>query len=409
MSTEAHSRGRTLGEGRAGVVERLRSRREELEDAIFARLRDDLLDSVGSENAEYTVGWRQAIAAAVGYALQGIERGAEWSGLIPAEVISQARRAARTGVSLDTVIRHYVAAYTLVETFIVEEADRGDLSGQGDTLRGILGVRASLIDRLLTGIISEYGDELQQAGCSPEQRRTQLVHALLAGQAVDPSELDLDLDVWHLAVIATGAAASRAVRSMAGGLDRRLLSVPHGAESVWTWLSGRRSLAATDIERWLSAEGHPDVVLAVGEPGLGIEGWRLTHRQAQAALLVALRRPKPQRLTRYADVALLASALRDDVLARSLIEIFLSPLDGQRDGGAVSRETLRAYLAAGCNASSAAAALGVTRHTVKNRLRTVEQSLGRSLQTCLAELEVALRLEELGGVAGGESLSPAGN
>lgn len=406
MSTEAHSRGRTLEEPRAGVVERLRSRRTELEDAIFARLRDDQLDSASYEDAEYTVGLRQAVAAAVDYVLDGIERGAESSGVIPAEVISQARRAARAGVSLDSVIRDYVAAYTLVETFIVEEADRSEDAGQGDPLRGILGARACLIDRLLTALTGAYGDELRQAERSPERRRTQLVHGLLAGQPVDPAELDHDLDQWHLAVIATGAAAPQAVRSMAGRLDRRLLSVPHGADSVWTWLSGRRRLTATDIERWLSADGHPDVMLAVGEPGSGIDGWRLTHRQAQAALLVALHRPGPQRLTRYADVALLASALRDDLLASSLMEIFLTSLDGQRDGGAVSRETLRVYLAAGCNASSAAAVLGVARHTVENRLRTVEQSLGRSLQTCLAELEVALRLEEIGGVAAGERPRP---
>jgi hypothetical protein len=406
MSTEAHSRGRTLEEPRAGVAERLRSRRTDLEDAIFARLRDDQLDAVGAEDAEYTVGLRHAVSAAVDYVLDGIERGAESSGVIPAEVISQARRAARAGVSLDSVIRDYVAAYTLVETFIVEEADRSEDSGEGDPLRGILGVRASLIDRLLTAITSAYGDELRQAERSPERRRTQLVHALLAGQPVDPSDLDHDLDQWHLAVIATGAATPRAVRSMAGGLDRRLLSVPHGAQSVWAWLSGRRRLPATDIERWLSTQDHLEVVWAVGEPGSGIDGWRLTHRQAQAALLVALHRPKPQRLTRYADVALLASALRDDVLASSLREIFLSSLEGQRDGGAVSRETLRAYLAAGCNASSAAAALEVTRHTVENRLRTVEQSLGRPLQTCLAELEIALRLQQLRGVGDAERPQP---
>jgi hypothetical protein len=59
------------------VVERLRSRRTELEDAIFARLREDQLDSLGSEDAEYTVGLRQAVAAAVDYVLEGIERRAE--------------------------------------------------------------------------------------------------------------------------------------------------------------------------------------------------------------------------------------------------------------------------------------------------------------------------------------------
>jgi sugar diacid utilization regulator len=316
--------------------------------------------------------------------------------LIPAEVISQARRAARIGVSLDTVIRQYVVAYTLVETFIVEEADRSDLSGQGGPLRGILGVRASLIDRLLRGITSAYGDELQQAERSPERRRAERVQALLAGADLDTAELGYDLDQWHLGVIATGTGGGDAVRGLAAEVDRRLLSVSHGEGTVWAWLGGRSRLTATDIERVLSGnEPAVGVVLAVGEPAQGIDGWRLTHRQAQAALLVALRTPKPQRLTRYADVALLASALRDEVLAKSLIEIFLSPLDNQRDGGAVSRETLHAYFAAGHNVKVAAAALGVERRTVAYRLQKVEECLGRRLDTHHAELEVALRLDVL--------------
>jgi sugar diacid utilization regulator len=94
-------------------------------------------------------------------------------------------------------------------------------------------------------------------------------------------------------------------------------------------------------------------------------------------------------------VALLASVLNDDALAGSLIEIYLAPLGGSENGGAILRRTLRAYFAAERNASSAASALGVTRHTVQNRLRTIEEKLGQSLRTRQAELEVALRLEEL--------------
>ncbi|MGN6372189.1 MAG: helix-turn-helix domain-containing protein [Solirubrobacteraceae bacterium] len=94
-------------------------------------------------------------------------------------------------------------------------------------------------------------------------------------------------------------------------------------------------------------------------------------------------------------MALLAAALRDDTLARSLREIYLSPLEDSRDGGAVLRETLRAYLAAERNASSAAAALGVARNTVDYRLRAIEKRLGRSLQRFTAELEVALALKEI--------------
>jgi hypothetical protein len=406
VTTDVHYHGRTLAEARAGVLERLCSRRAELEEAIFARFCDGLLDSPGGEDAEYVAGLRAALTASVGYGLRGIAEGEGWSGPIPAEVVAQARRAARAGVSLDTVLRRYVVGHTLLEDFFMEEADRGDFSGQSGAARQLLRAQASLLDRLLDAITGEYREELERARESPERRRVERVRGLLAGAALDTADLGYNFDRWHLGMIASGAGAVQAVRDVAAEVDCRLLSVSYDDGTVWAWFGGQRRLPVTDLEPMLSGERPTSVVLAVGEPAQGIDGWRLTHRQAQAALLVALRRAKPRRLTRYADVALLALALRDEAQARSLIEVFLSPLDSRRDGGVVLRETLRAYFAAGRNASSAAAALGVARHTVENRLRAVEQALGRSLQTCLAELEVALRVDELGGVAGGEDLSP---
>jgi DNA-binding PucR family transcriptional regulator len=177
---------------------------------------------------------------------------------------------------------------------------------------------------------------------------------------------------------------------MAAALDRKLLLVLRAEGTVWGWLGGRRRLAGSDVERRLPATWPSEVSLAMGEPGKGVEGWRLTHGQAQAALRVALRRP--QVLTRYVDVALLASALGDEVLTRSLLEIYLSP------GGARAsdlRATLRAYFAADRSLSGAARSLGVVRQTIDNRLRTAEQAIGRPLNVCLPDLEIALQLDEL--------------
>jgi DNA-binding PucR family transcriptional regulator len=109
---------------------------------------------------------------------------------------------------------------------------------------------------------------------------------------------------------------------------------------------------------------------------------------------IALR--SPQVLVRYADVALLASILQDDLLATSLQQLYLAPLGAERDGGQALRETLRAYFAAERNVSSAAAALAVSRQTVINRLRTIEQRFDRPLNKCAAEVEAALSLEDLG-------------
>ena len=133
--------------------------------------------------------------------------------------------------------------------------------------------------------------------------------------------------------------------------------------------------------------------LALGEPATGLKGWRLTHRQAQDALLVSLR--QQQTITRYAEIALLAHWLRDDERARELVKIYLSPLDHHQCTGTTLRETLRGYFAAGRNASEASRSLNVSRRTMRNRMSMIEKSLAAHLDTHQAELEMALRLEKL--------------
>ena len=384
--------------GHVGLVRGLRARQEEIEERIFARVREVVSDSVGDGDAEYVTGQRAAVATALDYCFVGIERGGSWSGSVPAQAVAQAQRAARSGVSLETVLRRYMAGQASLLEFILEEADRAGWDGEASTLRGISRALASLLDDLVIVVARAYVGELQRAGRSREQRLLEQVRMLLAGECVHSADLGYELDAEHLGVIARGAGAPRELRRIAQRLDRRLLLVSCGEGTAWAWLGGRRALDMPMLGRAVSqSQIGAEVSLALGEPAAGFEGWRLTHRQAQEALLVALRRPR--RLTRYSDVALLAAALRDDILSRSLIGIYLSPLDDARDGGTVLRETLRAYLVAERNVSSAAMALGVARSTVQSRLRTIEARLGRPPHSCPAELEVALQLDELGAPA----------
>jgi DNA-binding PucR family transcriptional regulator len=100
-----------------------------------------------------------------------------------------------------------------------------------------------------------------------------------------------------------------------------------------------------------------------------------------------------QRVVRYAEAGLLASVTGDELLLESLRQAYLTPLCEERDGGEALRETLRTYLGTGRNVSSAAAALGLNRETVRKRLRVAEERIGRLIDHCAAELEIALRLE----------------
>jgi PucR C-terminal helix-turn-helix domain len=376
---------------RAELAERVRRRRAELEGAIMGRI-EEALPAQGGDG-EYAVGLRAAVAAAVEHALLGVELGAP-AAQAPVEVLVQARRAARSGVSLDTMLRRYVLGSAVLSDCLIEEADRAELTG--GSLRETMGVQAVVLTRLLTEITEEYRTALTQRLSSRAHRRADLVQRLLAGEWCPDTtgQLGYALEGWHVGVVAIGSAPTAALGELAGVLETRLLCVERSEHTAWGWLGAGREIGGERLARALARVSIPDgTSLALGEPARALEGWRLTHRQAQAASRVAFSDPRP--LTRYADVALLAAALDDSTLSRSLEEIYLTPLSNERDGGVALRATLRAYFSAGCNASSAASALGVARHTVENRLRTAESKLGHTLGSHQAELEVALRIQAL--------------
>jgi hypothetical protein len=254
----------------------------------------------------------------------------------------------------------------------------------------------ALVERMIAQVADDYEREPEPIERSPEGRRAELVQGLLAGTLVDVNELGYELDAWHLCVIATGANATQAVRGLAAALGRELLPVARDGE-VWAWLGGQRKLKIADVERVLTARGLAGVSLAIGEAARGVQGWRLTHREAQAALLVAQHRGGREgvTLTRYLDVALEAAALQDEALADSLIERYLLPLDDMRIGGQAARRTLRALFDTEYNVSSAAHPLKVHRSSVHRWREEIERRLGYRLHEHQAEIEVALRIEDL--------------
>jgi hypothetical protein len=376
---------------RTRLAERLSSRRAEIEHATLTRVYG-ISDPAEVEDPNYTTGLREAVAAALEYGLAAIEGPATWAP-VPVQLLFQARYAARSGVSLDTVLRRYFAGFSLLGDFIVQEANAKIAIPAAELQRAMRG-EAAVFDRLVVSVAEEYMRESESRHHrSAEENRAAQVRMLLDGEMVDAPELGYDLDAWHIGAIAIGPGARDAMRDVAKRLDRRPLVVCVGQGTVWGWLGGKRKLASNEVLRLAESRWPAAAILALGEPGLGIEGWHLTHRQARAALPIASRGSR--RLVGYAEVALLASALGDEVLASSLRDAFLAPLESYRDRGATARETLDAYFVAGRNISSAAAALGVSRKTVSSRLHSIEDRLGRSLHRCGAELETALRLRTL--------------
>ncbi|HEU4906973.1 MAG TPA: helix-turn-helix domain-containing protein [Solirubrobacterales bacterium] len=382
---------RTESQARSVLRERLAARRGEIEAATLARV-GSIGESDEHKDPTYAAGLRTAVLAALDYALEAIGQNSEQSSPVPVALLAQARLAARRGVSLDTVLRRYFAGYSLLGYFLVEEASEDGLSGPA--LQRLVGNQAGTFDRLLAAVGEEHRREAEARRMGSGRRQVEQIERLLAGEMVDAAALDYELGAHHLAIVASGAEAELAIRELSAPLDRRLLIASPGEGEFWAWLGGRLAFEPGQIDRLIAAlaEGAPCAAFAIGEPGQGQEGWRLSHRQALAALPVAERGTRSA--VRYRDVPLAAAVIRDELLATSLRRLYLEPLRAEPDGGQAALATLRAYFASGRNVTSTAADLGVVRNTVMSRLRAIEDQLGRPPDSIGAALELALRLDE---------------
>jgi hypothetical protein len=202
----------SLEEARKGVVARLRLRRAEIEEAIVARIRDVASDLARSNDVEYDEGQRAAVTAVLDYALAGIEHGEERTALIPSAAVAQVHRAARSGVTVDTVLRRYTTGYAELADFVAQEADGGGLLRDGTAFRSVLRTQLSLLNRLIATVSEEHAREVERLRRSSEQRRAEIVHKLLAGEPVDAgelAELGYELDALHLGVIVAAAYTNR--------------------------------------------------------------------------------------------------------------------------------------------------------------------------------------------------------
>jgi hypothetical protein len=376
----------------SATAERLRTRREEIQEAVIHRALSVAPPS-GTEAPGYVEALRAAIPSAVDYAFGAIEVGEEWVGPTPPPISDQAVASARSKVGLEVVVRRYAAGYSTLSDFLQQELrslTEGSGSGHAELHRGL----TALFDRLVAEVSEIYRREEAKIARSPHQRQIDRIRRLLAGEIVDPVGLDYPMEGSHVAVIVSGTEPEAAAAAMARQLGRRLLIGEASIRGCAIWLGGRREFLHSELEaaaaRLPGAVGV-DLRLSFGEPGDGLGGWRRSRRQAEAAEMVG--RYGREHTVFYRDVALVAAALRDPDLSHHLIETYVEPIGGAHSALA---ETLLAYLERESNASSAAAALGISRHTVASRLQLVDERLGYPLAACAVQLETALRLAKLG-------------
>ncbi|MGA9857017.1 MAG: PucR family transcriptional regulator [Solirubrobacteraceae bacterium] len=276
------------------------------------------------------------------------------------------------------------------------------LTSDPDELSELLDVTANSIFTFVDATIAAIGEQVsrerERLRSGTHAERLEIVTLILEGAPIRQdraaARLNYALDRRHTAAIVfTNAAepdqvsleaAAEALAQAAGA--RRPLTVIASASALWVWVSGEH---APDLDALrVALDALPEVRIALGPTGAGIEGFRRSHLDAIDTQRLLQRNPGGVRVASYDDVQVVALSTRDEDRAQAFVERTLGPL---ATAAPELLDTLRTYLAQGSNAKRTAAVTFTHRNTVLRRLERAEQLLPAPLEDRL--LPVALALE----------------
>lgn len=261
-------------------------------------------------------------------------------------------------------------------------------------------VGSNLVTGDLVSLLSLELERVHGLGATRQRDRAQLL-ARLARGTVD----DIVAARWLDAAGLPG-----------GDLQAAVIAAPHAAELAAD-IAGALPDALTRVVE-IAGEQAVELAVPVGVDLAGVLGTLAPTRPAgigiavrPGALAVSLRQarsalPESRLSGRHVHAADIASSrqLLAAVPAERLqgfADAVLGPLDADERAGELAR-TLTAFLEHNGHWEAAAAALQVHRHTVRNRIATVEALTGRRLASAhdRQELWLALRARELARAAG---------
>jgi DNA-binding PucR family transcriptional regulator len=326
----------------------------------------------------------------------------------PAAAVEEARRRAQRGTALTALLRAYRLGHTVFLEWSFQELARQSQDARMVTsvTMEISAIVAGYVDQTSEEIVASYARERENWLRNRSAVRTARVRELLSGQRVDvdaaEAALGYRLRQHHLGVVCWSAdehgsadtitrlerAIGHVAARTASGADPVFL--PRDESSAWAWLPlGITDRFDADAARAADLDG--DLHVAFGDVVKGVDGFRLTHRQAIAAQAVALAGGSPPRVVTYAEVAPVAMMLGSPDLLRDWVRSTLGGLAADDEHHARLRHTLLVFLDTGGSYKATAERLVLHKNTVQYRINKATESLGRPVGDSRHDVELALR------------------
>lgn len=315
---------------------------------------------------------------------------------------SFARACARLGVPAAAVLRGYQHGHELVWHWWSGQVARRvtDAHTQAAVTARLAELLMAYVSEGMSLTVEVHAAETAQQTLGASWRRRNTVLEIVENRTRHTigelsTILGHDLSQWHLGFVAWSSrdeaadwsyleaeCRRRAVRAT----GHRPLLIGVDDRAIWGWCS--HSSAAL---RWVD---DPDLGerlrFAVGRPGSGLEGFRITHREAMLTRSLASSVTGP--VLRYADLSTVALLREEQDLRRRYVEVALGALAGPGHREHTLRETVRIYLREGENMRAAARSLHLHRNTMQQRLDQAATLRGRPLAEDRLTLAVALEM-----------------
>ncbi|MFF4806336.1 PucR family transcriptional regulator [Streptomyces sp. NPDC002144] len=351
---------------------------------------------------------RSSIESIVISTLLAIEADGHPPAQIPPEAEAHLVDLVRRRVPVDLLLTHQRRIHSqLADHFMGGCRSLVPLTDLAASLEHVSHVLFEFADTFATITAESYAAQNERFLSSTAAARYETVLALLAGEgAVDAASRQLAhplTNAYHIGLVLHPADSPSHTADHLDHLARSLLRgfgadaqlvVPVDRTETWAWGAFRaRPPGETPL-----LPGGADVLVGVGAPHRGVEGFRSTHEEALEAVRVGAfgaRSTAGASVVRYDEVRLLSLLIADPGKAARFVRDELGALGSSAASTRVLRRTVRAYLDCHGSPAEAAKELRVAKNTVIYRVKRAEELLGRSVRDSQLELHAALRLAEL--------------
>ncbi|MDT5245859.1 MAG: hypothetical protein QOD36_3235 [Mycobacterium sp.] len=331
----------------------------------------------------------------------------------PTAALEYARRLAQHGVPVNALVRAYRLGQRQLNDLVFQALREADISPvtRLAALETITTTLFEYIDWISQQVVAVYEEERERWLENQNSIRALQVREVVAGKAkveVDPTSDSIRYPLrWHhLAVVmwysdegASGDELDRLQRFLrelgqATDVGSNPLFAAADQTTAWGWLPYRSAPAnAVESVRQFAGKRADPPSVAIGTVAAGVDGFRRSYREAQAARAVAVAGgANGATVIAASDPGLAAAALLGGDLAAAQVWVsdVLGELSMDTENDTRMRETLRIFLRCGSSYKQAAEELDLHFNTVKYRIGRAVARRGRPIDEDRLDVELAL-------------------